>query len=52
MLLQHLLEVPTRMASGMLRHLLRCARHHDLAALIAAFWSGDFQESCHSLAAI
>ena len=27
------------MARGMLRHLLRCARHHDLAPLIAAFGS-------------
>jgi len=39
MLLQHLLEVPARMAGGMLRHLLRRARHHDLATLIAPFWS-------------
>jgi len=39
MLLQHLLEVSARMAGGMLRHFLRRARHHDLAALIAAFWS-------------
>jgi len=37
MLLQHLLEIPARMASGMLRHLLRRAGHHDLADLIAAF---------------
>jgi hypothetical protein len=27
------------MASGVLRHLLRRARHHDLAALIATFGS-------------
>jgi len=39
MLLQHLLEVPARMAGGMLRHLLRRARHHDLATLITSFWS-------------
>ena len=37
MLLQHLLEIPARMAGGMLRYLLRRARHHNLAALIAAF---------------
>ena len=37
MLLQHLLEIPARMASGMLRHLLRRARHHDLAALMGPF---------------
>ena len=39
MLRQRLLQIPARMASGMLRHLLRRARHHDLAALIATFGS-------------
>ena len=39
MLRQHLLQIPARMASGMLRHLFRRARHHDHAALIAAFWT-------------
>ena len=39
MLRQHLLEVSARMAGGMLCHRLRGAHHHDLTALIAAFWS-------------
>ena len=39
MLLQHFLEISARMDSGMLRHLLRHARLHDLALLIAAFGS-------------
>ena len=39
MLLQHLLEKSARMTSGMLCQRFRGAHHHDLAALIAAFWS-------------
>ena len=35
MLLQHLLEIPARMAGGMLCHRFRGTHHHDLAALIA-----------------
>jgi len=38
MLRQHLLQIPARMAGGMLRHRLRRARHHDLAAFVAALW--------------
>jgi len=34
MLLQHLLEVPARMAGGMLCHRFRGANHHDLTSLI------------------
>ena len=33
MLRQHLLQIPARMAGGVLCNLLRRARHHDLAAL-------------------
>ena len=39
MLLQHLLEVPPRVGGGMLLHLFWGARHHDLTALVAAFWT-------------
>ncbi len=39
MLLQHLLEVPTRVTGGMVRHLLWGAAHHDLTTLVAAFWT-------------
>ena len=39
MLRQHLLQRPARMARGMLHHLLRRARPHDLATLISAFWT-------------
>ena len=35
MLLQHLLEVPTRMAGGMLGHRFRGAHRHDLASLVS-----------------
>jgi hypothetical protein len=35
MLLQHLLEIPPRVAGGMLCYLLWGSRHHDLAVLIA-----------------
>ena len=35
MLLQHFLEIPARMAGGMLCHRFRGSHHHDLAALIA-----------------
>ena len=35
MLLQHLLEIPTRMTGGMLSHLFWGSRHHDFSALIA-----------------
>jgi hypothetical protein len=38
MLLQHLLEIPARMAGGMLCHRFRGAHHHDLITLITAFW--------------
>jgi hypothetical protein len=37
MLLEHLLEIPTRMAGGVLGHLLRRTRRHDLAALDSPF---------------
>ena len=37
MLLQHLLEIAPRMGGGMLRHLLRGARHDDLSSLVAPF---------------
>ena len=33
---QHLLQIPARMASVMLCHILRRARYDDLAALIGA----------------
>ena len=39
MLRQHLLEVPPRMAGGMLCHLFWGAAHHDLTALVTAFWT-------------
>ena len=39
MLLQHLLEVPPRVRGGMLRYFLRGSCHHNLAALIATFWT-------------
>ena len=35
MLLQHLFEVPARMAGGMLCHRFRGAHHHDLSSLIS-----------------
>jgi hypothetical protein len=38
MLRQHLLEIPTRVAGGMVRHLFWGAAHHDLTALVTAFW--------------
>ena len=39
MLLQHLLEIPTRMTGGMLSHLFWGSRHHDFSALIAPIGS-------------
>ena len=39
MLLQHLLEVPTRVAGGMLGDLFWSATRHQFAALIAAIGS-------------
>ena len=39
MLLQHLLEVSARVTGGMLRHLFRSSRHHDLAAFISPIGS-------------
>ena len=39
MLRQHMLQRPARMARGMLHHLLRRARPHDLSTLISAFWT-------------
>jgi len=35
MLSQHLIEIPARMASGMLRHRFRGPHHHDLSSLIS-----------------
>ena len=39
MLLQHLLEVTTRVGGGMLRYLFGRTRHHNLPSLVTAFWS-------------
>ena len=39
MLLQHLLEIPTRMTSGMLGHLFWGARHNDLSSFVSSFWA-------------
>ena len=39
MLLQHLLEIPPRVTAGMLGHLLRRTRHHDLSSLVSPFWT-------------
>ena len=39
MLRQHLLEIATRVAGGMVRHLFWGAADHDLAALVAPFWT-------------
>ena len=39
MLDQHLLEIPARMTGGMFCHLLRSATRHDLAPLVAPFWT-------------
>jgi hypothetical protein len=39
MLLQHLLEIPTRVTSGMLGYLLWSARHDDLSSLVSPFWA-------------
>jgi hypothetical protein len=36
---KHMLEIPARMTGGMILHLLRRARHNDLAALIATLGS-------------
>jgi hypothetical protein len=37
MLLQHLLEIPTRVTGGMLSHLFWGARDHDLSSLVSPF---------------
>jgi len=37
MLLQHLLEIPTRMTGGVLSNLLRGATRNDLSSLVAPF---------------
>jgi len=39
MLRQHLLEVPPGVAGGMLCHLFWGSTHHDLTALVTAFWT-------------
>jgi len=44
MLRQHLLEIPTRVAGGMVRHLFWGAAHHDLPQ----GYSFDFTFRCNS----
>ena len=39
MLIQHLLEIPPRVAGGMVRHLFWGAADLDLTALVTAFWN-------------
>lgn len=39
MLRQHLLEIATCVTGWMIGHLFGGARHHDLTALVAAFWT-------------
>ena len=39
MLLQHLIEIPTRVTGGMFSNLFWGARHHDLPSLVSPFWT-------------
>jgi hypothetical protein len=48
MLRQHLLEIPTCVTGWMIGHLFWGARHHDLTALVAAFWTqSDYPSLIH-----